>query len=157
MGMSTRSGSAIQASINVTPLVDVVLVLLIIFMVVTPLVQLGYTIDVPGRGNLGPPAPPVVLEITASQCPLSLGLLDAVPIGLSEPECRVRLGKDLVSLSDLPARVAGLFEHPASNRVLYISAEESLNYQEVLRIVDAAKSAAGPDLRIAIVTSGSGA
>jgi len=66
MGISIGTGGALRADINVTPLVDVVLVLLIIFMVVTPLMQLGYTIDVPGQGGDRSPKPPVVLQITAA-------------------------------------------------------------------------------------------
>ena len=41
------SGSSLQSEINITPLVDVVLVLLIIFMVVVPLLMQGYDVDIP--------------------------------------------------------------------------------------------------------------
>ena len=41
------SGSGLQSEINITPLVDVVLVLLIIFMVVVPLLMQGYDVDIP--------------------------------------------------------------------------------------------------------------
>jgi len=77
-----------------------------------------------------------------------------VPPGSSADACRVRLGEETVALADLSAKAAALFEGRASDRVLFISAEESLNYEEVLRIVDVARSAVGPDLRIAIVTNG---
>ena len=51
MGMSQSSGGGINSSINVTPLVDVVLVLLIIFMVVTPMLQRGKDVQLPVTGN----------------------------------------------------------------------------------------------------------
>ncbi|RMG15378.1 MAG: biopolymer transporter ExbD [Deltaproteobacteria bacterium] len=53
MGMDTGSGSGgVRSDINVTPLVDVVLVLLIIFMVVTPMLQKGKTVDLPKARNV---------------------------------------------------------------------------------------------------------
>ena len=45
------SGSSLQSEINITPLVDVVLVLLIIFMVVVPLLMQGYNVDIPKSTN----------------------------------------------------------------------------------------------------------
>ena len=49
MGMAVGGKGKLNTEINVTPLVDVVLVLLIIFMVVTPLLQRGYELDVPQK------------------------------------------------------------------------------------------------------------
>ena len=49
MGMATGGGGGVRSEINVTPLVDVVLVLLIIFMVVTPLLQMGYEASIPPK------------------------------------------------------------------------------------------------------------
>ncbi|MFQ5701786.1 MAG: ExbD/TolR family protein, partial [Acidobacteriota bacterium] len=51
MGMSTGGGDKIKSEINVTPLVDVVLVLLIIFMVVTPMLQKGRPVQLPETSN----------------------------------------------------------------------------------------------------------
>lgn len=51
MGMATGSGKGPQADINVTPLVDIVLVLLIIFMVITPMLQRGAEVQLPKAKN----------------------------------------------------------------------------------------------------------
>ena len=56
--MQVGGGGSLRSDINVTPLVDVVLVLLIIFMVITPVVQMGYLVKVPPKApaNLPPSA-----------------------------------------------------------------------------------------------------
>jgi len=65
-GDDTGSGGSIS-QINVTPLVDVMLVLLIIFMVAAPILQQGVTIDLPAvrAGNLESAEPPMVVSIDA--------------------------------------------------------------------------------------------
>jgi biopolymer transport protein TolR len=53
MGISVGGSGGAMSEINVTPMIDVILVLLIIFMVITPVVQMGYLVRVP------PKAPPL--------------------------------------------------------------------------------------------------
>ena len=56
MSMGGASGrDKLQSDINVTPLVDIVLVLLIIFMVITPLLQMGYDVKVPPKAQVNEP------------------------------------------------------------------------------------------------------
>src|SRR4029450_9064660 len=73
MQLSTGdSGSDLQSEINITPLVDVVLVLLIIFMVVVPLLLKGYDVDIPRASAATPPAQTpdsqVILSIGSTRC-----------------------------------------------------------------------------------------
>jgi biopolymer transport protein TolR len=64
MAMMTGSTSKVRSDINITPLVDVVLVLLIIFMVVTPVLRVGYEAAVPPKSLGGsPPAPQLVVRL----------------------------------------------------------------------------------------------
>jgi biopolymer transport protein TolR len=147
------SGSDLQSEINITPLVDVVLVLLIIFMVVVPLLLKGYDVGIPRASAETSPAEAdagqVVLNIGSETCPVF-----APPAGVGLPaDCRVSLDERVTPAADLPARVAELLGgRPADQRVLFLAADEQLNYEAVLRIVDLAKSGVD-DVRIEFVTT----
>ncbi len=70
MAFEVGSGGGVRASINVTPLVDVVLVLLIIFMVVTPMLQRGKDVQLPRTAKAPttePKSDPAVVSITADR------------------------------------------------------------------------------------------
>ena len=67
MGMSTGGGGGIRSEINVTPLVDVVLVLLIIFMVIIPVLQQGYPVETPPKNKnqtvVAPPPDQIIVRM----------------------------------------------------------------------------------------------
>jgi biopolymer transport protein ExbD len=146
-------GAELQSEINITPLVDVVLVLLIIFMVVVPLLLKGYDVGIPKASAETAPveadSSQVVLNIAAGGCPVF-----APPEGLGLPaDCRVSLDEHVVPASELPSRVADVLgSRAADQRVLFLTADEQLNYEAVLRIVDLAKSGLA-GVRIEFVTT----
>jgi biopolymer transport protein ExbD len=147
------SGSSLQSEINITPLVDVVLVLLIIFMVVVPLLMQGYDVNIPKTSTNTAPAQAqpsrLILSITPSGCRI---LGPSAGEGLPA-DCRVNLGDQLVPAAELPARVAEfLSSRPADKRVLFLAADDRLNYEGVLRILDLAKSGV-EDLRVEFITA----
>jgi len=152
MGFNTgASGSSLQSEINITPLVDVVLVLLIIFMVVVPLLMKGYDVDMPQTS--AEPArteeAQLILSIGPTTCPIL-----KPPAGEGVPaDCRVSLDDQTIPAAELPTRVAQILgRQPTEKRVLFLAADDSLNYEGVLRIIDLAKSGV-EDLKIEFVST----
>ncbi|HWZ73091.1 MAG TPA: biopolymer transporter ExbD [Casimicrobiaceae bacterium] len=149
---SNDSGSSLQSEINITPLVDVVLVLLIIFMVVVPLLMEGYDIDIP-RASADASAPvaetQLILSISSAACPI-LG----PPAGEGVPKnCQVTLADQKIPVAELSARVASILGgRPAEQRALFLAVDDRLNYEGVLRIIDLAKSGV-EDLKIEFVAA----
>jgi len=152
MQFNSDSGSDFQSEINITPLVDVVLVLLIIFMVVVPLLMEGYNVDIP-RTSANAAAQSeeaqLILSIGSRGCPIL-----QPPAGEGLPaDCRVTLADKEIPATELSTRVAEMLGgQPLEKRVLFLAADDRLNYEGVLRILDLAKSGV-EDLRIEFLTT----
>lgn len=147
------SGSSLQSDINITPLVDVVLVLLIIFMVVVPLLMQGYDVDIPRTSAAPAPAQSAESRLILSIVPAGCRILGP-PAGEGLPaDCYVTLADNKVPATELPVRVAEILgSQPAEKRVLFLAADDRLNYEGVLRILDLAKSGV-QDLKIEFLTT----
>ena len=149
---SNDSGSSLQSEINITPLVDVVLVLLIIFMVVVPFMMEGYDVDIP-RASAAKSAQvaesQMILSIGAAACPIL-----TPPAGEGIPKnCQVTLADQKIPAAELPARVASILGgRPPEQRALFLAVDDHLNYEAVLRIIDLAKSGV-EDLKIEFVAA----
>jgi biopolymer transport protein TolR len=132
MGLSTRSRGAGGAfrEINVTPLVDVMLVLLIVFMVTAPLLTSGLQIDLP--------------EVQASNAPVK----DAKLVVSITKEERILFGEDDVTKNVERA----LLESPRVQKEheLYIRADKQAHYGVVARAVAAARSAGVTSLNLLV-------
>ncbi len=125
MGMSGPSNGSrrVMSEINVTPLVDVMLVLLIIFMVTAPMMKQGLNVDLPetkGTGANSPKNDPLVVSIKKNQ---------TVYIGTS------RIAIDL--LSD---KIKGLTESMADKQV-YLEADKKVTYDMVAKVMGEIQSA----------------
>ena len=117
MGVHRRAGRAAPMSeINVTPLVDVMLVLLIIFMITAPLLVAGVPVDLPAAKAkaITPQDEPVALSIDAA--------------GL------VYIGEEAVGEDELGARLAAIAATRADTRVL-VRADRALAYGRVLEVM----------------------
>ena len=125
------SGKAPNADINVTPLVDVVLVLLIIFMVVTPLLEKDISVRLPEEQDEQLELPPdqqsqVVVQISATG--------------------ELALNTERLSLEQLEERLRkALKAKPRGERLVFFLPEEKANYGVVVQALDTAKTA-GADI-----------
>ncbi len=112
MGMGSPQGNKSRMSIseiNVTPLVDVMLVLLIMFMVTTPLMQQGIDVDLPKTSSSGvePTEDPFVLVISAQQ--------------------KMTAGKQVLRMDELKTKLKAIFETRKTKQI-YIQADRKVDY-----------------------------
>src|SRR5262245_5980479 len=134
MGFNTGGSGGLQSEINITPLVDVVLVLLIIFMVVVPLLMQGYDVNVPRSASATTPVQvsedvQVILSIEPTGC----RILEPVPGDGLPADCRVTLADQKIPAAELPGRVSEILgPRPSEKRVLFLAADDRLNYEGVL-------------------------
>lgn len=113
--------SNVNADINVTPMADIMLVLLIIFMISTPLLQSGITVNLPKAKN------PLDAPEADSK--------DAVVVALNR-EGRIYLAKSMVSETDLLDYLAKRFSSGEINKTIYLKADNAVAYGRVVQIVD---------------------
>jgi len=115
-----------MAEINVTPFVDVTLVLLIIFMVAAPLMTSGVSIELPkGEGT----------EQKVKQDPLEVSVDSQGKIFIGSEKTEVPLGELEPRLSAITQARKGLDE------TIYVKGDKATNYGEVMRVMDRIKSA----------------
>ena len=119
--MRSRAGSSMLGEINVTPLVDVVLVLLLVFMVTAPMMSRGIDVSLPVANQ-----PRTDEE-------------ERVSVSVNAAE-RIYIGDQLVTLPMLEDRLRGMMEGRTS-KVVYLRADEGLRYGRVIAVVDAIKKA----------------
>jgi biopolymer transport protein ExbD/biopolymer transport protein TolR len=136
MGMSAGGGNQYSSDINVTPMVDVMLVLLIIFMVVTPMLQSGVSVAIPK--GLNPDEDAAINKETA--------MIVAIP-----SDGVYYIGKDPVTRDRLTEKIKGLLENrKLEDRVVYIKGGNQVNYGSIVETISAIREA-GVD-RIGLVT-----
>jgi biopolymer transport protein ExbD/biopolymer transport protein TolR len=126
MGISKRDeGKKVNSDINVTPMVDVMLVLLIIFMVVTPMLNNKVNVDL-ARTMSAVPMPDADHE-------------DSVKVSIVR-DGRVYLGANQISLADLGPKAQGLLQNKP-DKTVYIRADARSRYGIVMDAIDNLRTA----------------
>ena len=128
MGMQAGGGGGggLQSEINVTPMVDVMLVLLIIFMVVTPFLQQGIQVAIP-REMRNPDEDQAINKESA--------VIISVP-----KDGDYYLGKKKVNLDDLKSSVEkALANKKEEDKIVYIKSGIEVSYGEVVKVINAVR------------------
>ena len=127
-------GKKVNSNINVTPMVDVMLVLLIIFMVITPMLNNKVNVDLP--------------KVTAAEIMENANKEDAIVVAVTR-DGKTFLGGDQVSLNDLGQRVADLMgkkTDTGADKTVYMRADNRANYGKVMDAIDAVRTAGVSEL-----------
>jgi biopolymer transport protein ExbD/biopolymer transport protein TolR len=123
MGMAVGGSDEYNSEINVTPMVDVMLVLLIIFMIVTPLLQQGVTVNLPKEMI----SPEEDAEITKDT---------SVVISIPDNN-NFYIGKDPYPLDQLGEKIESMMKDKAPDkRIVYIKSGVDVDYGRVVEAID---------------------
>ena len=128
MGMAVGGGNKYNSEINVTPMVDIMLVLLIIFMVITPLLQSGVSVALPKEMN-NPEVDPAIIKESS------------VVVAITKDN-EYYIGKDRVETVDLVDKIQKAMENKKpEERIVYVKSDVNANYGSVVEVINTVRQA----------------
>ncbi|SRR5436309_755757 len=135
MGGGKKTEGAVAANINVTPMIDVMLVLLIIFMIVTPAITAGFQATIPHAKN------PDSKEEGEGEIRLGIDKDGKFYLDITDPRTGKYTGPRSVSDADLPAQLTALYANRTVDKILYLRADEGIEYGRVQTALEIARKA----------------
>ncbi len=129
MGMQAGGGSGgLQSEINVTPMVDIMLVILIIFMVITPFLQQGITVAIPRDLN-NPEVDPAIIKESS------------VVISIPEDN-EFYIGKERIDKDSLKSEIESrMKDKQGDERIVYIKSGVGVSYGNVVEVINLIRQA----------------
>src|SRR6266567_2408276 len=126
MTMDDAAGISLTSEINMTPMIDVLLVLLIIFMVIVPVTSRGEATLTPQPADRAAAFQPdaVVLEVLKG----------------AGDEATFRINQQAISRTDLPARFGAIYANRAQ-RVLFVKGDDQLSFKQIAEVIDISHTA----------------
>ncbi len=134
MGMAVSGKKGPKSDINITPYIDILLVLLIIFMVITPVRQMDLDVKVPQ------PPPP-----GSETAPIDPSVI-VVSVGES---AQIAINSDPTDIGSLGSKLQEIYSARA-NKNMFISASPKLPYGDVVKVIDIAKGAGVGDIGLIV-------
>ena len=134
MGGGKKTEGAVAANINVTPMIDVMLVLLIIFMIVTPAITAGFQATIPRAKN------PDAKEEGDGEIRLGIDREGKFYLDVTGVSGKYT-GPRFISDADLPTQLMNLYANRTVDKILYLKADEGIEYARVQTALEIARKA----------------
>src|SRR6266852_6085876 len=134
MGGGKKTEGVVAANINVTPMIDVMLVLLIIFMIVTPAITAGFQASIPRAKN------PDAREEGEGEVRLGIDKDGKFYLDITGASGKYT-GPRYISDADLPDQLTRLYANRTVDKILYLRADEGIEYGRVQTALEIARKA----------------